>query len=168
MNLIHNPNITILTTSGSQYSIDEQNKTLMGGKLSSPVQFISHSALLTDGPVTFLLINSKTFKTSAIKHIYHSQPIQNNTYVCKTQSGSEYIVDMDRMTISGGHFGNNQEKIINPNFQIDYGVPMKIWTDTSIICTSPITEIYKYEDYIRLQNMDLNNDLAMDYEADRM
>ena len=72
------------------------------------------------------------------------------------------------MTISGGHFGNKQEKIINPDFQIDYGVPMKIWTDTSIICTSPITEIYKYEDYIRLQNMDSNNDLPMDYEIDRM
>lgn len=168
MNLIHNPNITILTASGSQYSIDEQNKTLMGGKLSYPIQFVSHSALLTDGSVNFSLVGGKTLHTSAIKHIYHTQSVQNNTYVCKTQSGSEYIVNMDRMTISGGHFGNKQEKIINPDFQIGYGVPMKIWTDTSVIRTSPITEIYKYEDYIRLQNMGLNNDLAMDYEADRM
>lgn len=94
-------NETIKTKSGTLYTIDKVNKTLIGGLFTEPVEYVSLDIHLGN-PATIVLATGDTLRTSPVVQTgSYKQEKETNFLRFKTKN-STYVVDLDKMTISGG------------------------------------------------------------------
>lgn len=172
---IFNPNMLLITDSGTQYSVDEEHHLFRGGEYGI-TPYASHSPFLKGSRISFDFYDGTGISTSPLAHSYSSRAVINQNqqnspmftgiYVCQTRTGSEYFVNMNNMTIAGGCFDKNWQRIINQDFSIQRNMPMKIYTEQGVIRTSPVTNVMTYDDYLKNQNYSYNMNNSMDYGND--
>lgn len=168
--------VILYTQTGSQYFVDTENQTVQGGKLLAPIHYVNNPLFMKGGRTEFITADNQVLTTSIIvdaktyspnneiknmiDKVVDRNPNTQNIYVFTTRSGSNYIVNFDNNTITGGYFGNRVENIINnPNFRLNEKAT--VITDLGVVTISPIQNIRTYDNYkAELQN-NLDNDFDM-------
>ena len=170
------PDTIFTTRTGSTYYVDQTMHAISGGALGNTIcRYTNTPSFFMGNAGYFELENGRVLSTSAIESVHsHGRnrnaslrrpETHNKKIVCTTKSGSNYIIDLENKTITGGVFKDRKEKLVNnPHFTI--GAATTIVTEQSVIRVSPIQSVQTYEEFCKQKAAVNNNQMAYNFARD--